>query len=810
MATATAPATTAEPTVTTLLRSSEESVALASQLRQLARIATFIAILTSPAAYFWFRHNTHLSVGGSIVASAGVVIGFRGFVDLVIRRLIPWPSLFGTEESRLREEDVVNRRRAWTWRFWFRLGIALASFITLVFFVRVLKAPAGTSVSWPHSAVHILTTMGTLAQSKTFWMQIVVVFFLFMANFLIFMGPMMMMGISQIRGYEPGDAEWGVRLEHVRGQAEAKEEVRRIVTLWQSGEAFEQAGGKRERGLLFLGAPGTGKTMLAKAIATGFNSPFVSIPGSGFAQTFIGIDALIVRFLARKAKKLARKWGGQCIVFIDEIDAVGMRRQALQGQQSMAVDPDRPYYGAWGAINPSGDLVIETRAWRDRMFEQRAPERISPYPGWAQKIGNIMNQGIFPGMMGGGQGQLALNQLLVTMDGIDNPPFTRRFITNRINSLLDAIYIVPRRIGRISLRLPPPRPLGAQIYFIGATNVPMRNLDPALTRPGRMGRHVWFRTPTKEDRKDIFDLYLDRVAHDPDLDTPERRDEIARITNGYSPAMIEQITSMALTNAHHEGKARFTWQHLVDAMTAVESGTAIGIRYVEHETRAIAIHEAGHAAAAHIYRPDLESSRLSIRMRGGSLGHHQAFEKEERFSEWQSEAMGGLVHTLGAMAAEIVFYGENANGVGGDLQSSTRDASYMVGAAGMGPRRVDLHGVTVKGETEDETRQRIAKRFEELGNRLMNRTQGGGFTGDPIASVLGDRFKRQFAAQILGEAFATAHNFVVLNKDAVERIAEAVIEKQELYGDDLVRLLDAQGLKRPEIDWTKEESWPQM
>ena len=147
------------------------------------------------------------------------------------------------------------------------------------------------------------------------------------------------------------------------------------------------------------------------------------------------------------------------------------------------------------------------------------------------------------------------------MDGIDNPPFMRRFLTNRINSFLDAVYVVPRRLGRVSLRLPPPRPLGAQIYFIGATNVPIERLDPALTRPGRMGRHVWFRTPTKEDRKDIFDLYLDRVAHDPELDTPERRDEIARITNGYSPAMIEQICSMALTNAHHEGLLAFTWQH---------------------------------------------------------------------------------------------------------------------------------------------------------------------------------------------------------------------------------------------------------
>jgi cell division protease FtsH len=793
-----------EPASLVSIASTEESRELAASWRRLTRAATFVALLTAPALIAFFIRQDGWPWWKAVLITALIVIGFRGVVELVFRRLIPWPSLFGLESEKHREEDVLGRRRAWFWRFWFRIGVMAVLLVTVVWIFR--------GGSWTGAAGAIGHGLGHVLSSPTLWIQVVFVFFLFIANFAILFGPLLMMNMSQMRAFEPGDAEWGVNLDDVRGQAEAKEEVRRVVSIWQSGEAFERAGGKRERGLLFLGAPGTGKTMLAKALATGFNSPFVSMPGSGFAATFIGIDAIVVRLMARKAKRLARKWGGQCIVFIDEIDAVGMRRQALQ-QHAPAIDPyswtnisDFSFYGPWGAQNPTGDVVVENRRWRERLFEQRAPVR------WRNPIvDRIVNQ--FPGGMFGamGGGQLALNQLLVVMDGIDSPPFLRRVLTNRINTLLDASYFFPRKLGKVPLRIPRARPRGEQIYFIGATNVPMDRLDPALTRPGRMGRHVWFRTPTKDDRKDIFDLYMGKVAHDAELDSDGRRDEIARITNGYSPAMIDQICSMALTNAQHDGLTAFTWDHLVQAMTTIESGTAINVTYPEHELRAVAIHEAGHAVTAHVYRPELESSRLSTRMRGGSLGHHQTFEREERFSSWLHEEMGDIIHFLGAMAAEQIFYGENSTGVGGDLQGVTDMAAWRVGTAAMRPMPIVLDGNLPEGKTEEQAREEILKRLEKIGRTLMNRTRGSAdFHGDPIASILRDPYKVTLTAQILGQAFVIALALIRANRDAVEQIANRVIEKRELFGDELIDLLNSQRLVKPEIDYLDEAIWPAM
>jgi len=297
------------------------------------------------------------------------------------------------------------------------------------------------------------------------------------------------------------------------------------------------------------------------------------------------------------------------------------------------------------------------------------------------------------------------------------------------------------------------------------------------------------------------------------LDTERARDELARMTNGYSPAMIEQVCSMALTYAHHDGRLEFGRGDLVEALTTIESGTAVDVKYVDAETRATAIHEAGHAAASHVYMKGSESTRLSIRMRGSSQGHHQAIETEERFSRFRSEQFARLVWTMGAIAAEQVFYGENSNGVGGDMQSTTAQAAVMVGFSAMGPQRVEFEPGRFRTKSEeDEARKKVMARFEEIGYMLISRgsTAGSAMSANPIGTILSDPHKRRLAAQILGQAYFTAYVFVTQNKAAVERIADTLVERREMHGDEVTEMLDHVELKPAHVDYLEERSWPRL
>src|SRR3954470_4884739 len=355
-----------------------EQLALQREWRRLTRAATFVAVLTSPVtfAFFYVEHDWPLI--WSLVATFVFVIMFRGFMDVLAHRLIPRASMYGAGRE-LVEEDIVSRRRVWYWRAKFRKLFWLAILVVLALvFLSVFGMTISDVGSFILAALPLLLIYG---------IQLPLLFF---GNLLIMFGPLLFFGLKQMKGYEAVAAYWGVKHADVRGQTESKVEVEKVIELWSAGDEFRAAGGKPERGLLFIGPPGTGKTMLSKGIATSFNSPIVTMPGSGFAQTFIGMDVIIVMALIRKARRLARKWGDTCMVFIDEIDAVGMRRQAL-GSGGGVPPPRAPpplgiprqplggggpfqpletsfepqLYGPWGARTPTGDLVLEDQRWRD-------------------------------------------------------------------------------------------------------------------------------------------------------------------------------------------------------------------------------------------------------------------------------------------------------------------------------------------------------------------------------------------------------------------------------------------------------------
>nr|WP_255476421.1 ATP-dependent zinc metalloprotease FtsH [Synechococcus sp. SYN20] len=128
-------------------------------------------------------------------------------------------------------------------------------------------------------------------------------------------------GRSQAR-IRPQD-EITVRFEDVAGISEAKEELQEVVTFLKQPESFIRLGARIPRGVLLVGPPGTGKTLLAKAIAGEAGVPFFSIAASEFVELFVGVGASRVRDLFRKAKEKS-----PCIIFIDEIDAVGRQRGA--------------------------------------------------------------------------------------------------------------------------------------------------------------------------------------------------------------------------------------------------------------------------------------------------------------------------------------------------------------------------------------------------------------------------------------------------------------------------------------------------
>ena len=142
---------------------------------------------------------------------------------------------------------------------------------------------------------------------------------------------MMGMGSSKARMYM--EKQTGVTFKDVAGQDEAKESLQEIIDFLNNPQKYAEIGAKLPKGALLVGAPGTGKTLLAKAVAGEAGVPFFSISGSGFEEMFVGVGASRVRDLFQQATKVAPS-----IVFIDEIDAMGQKRDSRFGHNDQTLN----------------------------------------------------------------------------------------------------------------------------------------------------------------------------------------------------------------------------------------------------------------------------------------------------------------------------------------------------------------------------------------------------------------------------------------------------------------------------------------
>src|SRR3954453_11153772 len=456
--------------------------------------------------------------------------------------------------------------------------------------------------------------------------------------------PFLFFGRSPHVMYRPEQLD--IHLADVVGIDIVKEEVVRSLNLFLAHKTFSGTmGGTPRRGLLFEGAPGTGKTYAAKAMAADAGVPFLFVSATAFQSMMYGATAMKIRKFFKEARKAALAEGG-AIAFIEEIDAIGVTRRGL----SMTAGPDLAK-----SVQCCGGVTSLPSSFLSLPATATAPATVS---------NGFMSEGV------GG----VVNELLVQMQSFDQPTGWQKMVSKMTDSI-NLLLPMHRQIKKQT----PPRP---NVLVIAATNR-ADSLDPALLRPGRFDRALTFERPDMRGRRALLDFYLTKKAHAPELDDDERRDALASITHGYTPVMIEHLFDEALINAVRRGDVQMNWKDVEQARLTEEVGLGQPVTYTDHERRLIATHEAGHATAAYLVAPDRRLEVLSIIKRREALGMLAHGDAEEVYTRSKSEMLALIQIAMAGQVAEELFFNDVSTGPGGDLLYATNVAAQMVGAAGM-------------------------------------------------------------------------------------------------------------------------------
>jgi ATP-dependent Zn protease len=519
--------------------------------------------------------------------------------------------------------------------------------------------------------------------------------------------PLLGAGRSPHIRYQPSEINTG--FADVVGMGNVKEEVMRSLNLFLAYRTFrEEMGGNPRKAMLFEGPPGTGKTYMAKAMAREAGVPFLFVSATAFQSMYYGQTSRKIRSYFRELRKAAREEGG-AIGFIEEIDAIAGARSGMRSKSA---------FDAF-AVEGAGTT--------------------------------IQRSGVTEGVSG------VVNELLVQLQSFDTPTYGARMrgaFVQAFNRFLPVTHQIKKHT-----------PDAANILVIAATNR-AADLDPALLRPGRFDRSIHFGLPAKSGRREIVDYYLDRKAHAPDLDRDARRDQLAAVTLGYSPVMIEHVLDEALVWALRAGRNAMVWADVHQAKMTEEIGLKQPVEYTDHEKETIAVHEAGHAVVAHLMGGDTRKLEvLSIIKRRDALGLLAHSDTEERFTATRSELMVAIHIAFGGMTAEELFFGESGTGPASDLAQATSVAARMVGAYGMAGSLMSFEAI-----------------------------EAGPLTQGIVAKVLADENGRAAVEKILDGSKADVRALLDENRHLVVALRDALLERSELVGDEIVDVLNAHAL----------------
>jgi ATP-dependent Zn protease len=288
-------------------------------------------------------------------------------------------------------------------------------------------------------------------------------------------------------------------------------------------------------------------------------------------------------------------------------------------------------------------------------------------------------------------------------------------------------------------------------------------LDPALLRRGRFDQRLGFDLPGRTGRRALVDHFLARKAHAPELGTDERRDALAAVTNGYSPAMLEGLLDEALVQAVRDHRTAMTWVDLERARLLVEVGVAQPVDYTPAEAALIATHEAGHATVAWLVAPQRRLEILTIVKRAGALGLLAHGDREDVYTRGRRELLGLVRIALGGQVAEELFFGDVSTGPGGDLAYATGIAAQMVGQSGMAGTLVSFSAVE------------------------------GSSLADPglVGRVLADGEARRMVEELLLEQRDAVRGLLAANRHLVTRLRDALLDRHELIGSEITDVLEA-------------------